>query len=135
MFRERGSGFLIPRVGFSNRRGFQLLQPYYWAIDKSQDMTVSLDVETSLRIGLLDEYRYAFSRYSYGSFQVGYFNEYIRGDTADVSVPPGISPNPPQNRVGIIGNHTQDLGPATGYVDVLLVGDNLFLREMNSFTA
>jgi LPS-assembly protein len=135
VFRDRESGLLIPRVGFSNRRGFQLLQPYYWAINKSQDMTVSFDLETSLRVGLLDEYRYAFSRTSHGEFQVGYFNESLRGNSPGISVPPGINPVAPENRWGIIGNHTEGLGPITGYADVLLVGDDLFLREMNTFTA
>lgn len=133
--RERQSGLLIPRVGFSNRRGFQLLQPFYWAISKNQDATVSLDVETALRIGLLGEYRYAFSRTTFGSFQAGYFNEAIRSQTEGVSVPPGINPVPPLNRWGIIGNLRQDLDPLKGYADVLLVGDDLFLREMNTFAS
>lgn len=135
VFRERQSGLLFPRVGFSNRRGFQLLQPYYWAINKNQDATFSLDVETSLRIGLMGEYRYAFNEDSLGGFEFGYFNEAIRGQTEGVRVPPGISPDAPENRWGIIGNHVQGLGTARGYVDLLLVGDNLFLREMNTFTS
>jgi LPS-assembly protein len=135
VFRERQSGLLFPRVGFSNRRGFQLLQPYYWAIDKTQDATFSLDVETSLRIGVLGEYRYAFSQGSRGALEVGYFNESIRGRTTDVRVPDGIDPEAPENRWGIIGNHLQRLGTARGYVDLLLVSDNLFLREMNTFTS
>jgi LPS-assembly protein len=53
VFRERQSGFLIPRVGFSNRRGFQLLQPFYWDISKNQDATLSADIETAQRLGLL----------------------------------------------------------------------------------
>ena len=114
VYRERQSGLLFPRVGFSNRRGFQLLQPYYWAINKSQDATVSLDVETSLRIGLLGEYRYAFSEATFGAFEVGYFNESFRGNTEDIRVPPGINPEAPENRWGIIGHHLQGLAPIDG---------------------
>ena len=134
-YSERESGLLLPRVGFSNRRGFQLLQPYYWAINKSQDVTLSLDVETAVRIGLLGEYRYAFSETSAGQFQVGYFNESIRSQSPEVRVPPGINPVAPINRWGMIGYHTEDLGDTRLYGDLLLVGDDLFLREMNSFTA
>jgi LPS-assembly protein len=134
-YAERQSGLLMPRVGFSNRRGFQLLQPYYWAINKSQDVTLSLDVETAVRIGLLGHYRYAFSETSAGEFQVGYFNESIRSQSPEVRVPPGINPVAPINRWGMIGHHTEDLGDTRLYGDLLLVGDNLFLREMNSFTA
>ena len=113
VFRERQSGLLFPRVGFSNRRGFQLLQPYYWAINKSQDVTVSGDIETSLRVGILAEYRYAFSEATHGQFEVGYFNESIRGDTEDVRVPPGANPDAPENRWGMIGHHRQGVRRST----------------------
>lgn len=135
VYRERQSGLLFPRVGFSNRRGFQLLQPYYWAINKNQDVTVSVDVETSLRVGLLGEYRYALGGGTEGAFQVGYFNEFFRGQTDDVVVPPGADPNVPENRWGVIGGHRQWFGSTEAYVDLLLVGDDLFLREMNVFTS
>lgn len=136
VFRERQSGLLLPRVGFSNRRGFQILQPGYWAIDKNQDLTVSGDVETSLRVGVIPEYRYAFSRATEGQFQVGYFNEFFRGRTTDVKVPPGANTDVPENRWGIIGHHSQGIPQVeglSGYLDVLAVGDDLFLREMNTF--
>ena len=48
---DRHSGLLAPRIGESGLRGFQLVQPYYWAINKSSDATVAMDVETSKRIG------------------------------------------------------------------------------------
>ena len=67
VFRERQSGFLIPRVGFSNRRGFQLLQPYYWAINKNQDATLSARRRDRAALGLAGEYRYAFSRATFGA--------------------------------------------------------------------
>ncbi|MBX3026058.1 LPS-assembly protein LptD [bacterium] len=136
VFRERQSGLLFPRVGISNRRGFQLLQPGYWAIDKNQDLTVSGDIETSLRVGVIPEYRYAFSEATQGRFQFGYFNEFFRGKTSNVKVPPGANPDTPENRWGIIGHHQQgipQIDGLSGYLDVLAVGDDLFLREMNTF--
>lgn len=133
VFRERQSGLLFPRLGISNRRGFQILQPYFVDINKNQDVTISVDVETSLRVGLIGEYRYAFSRQTDGQFQVGYFNEAFRGNTTDVSVPPGADPEAPENRWGIIGDHEQHIGNTEAFAHVLLVGDDLFLREMNTF--
>lgn len=136
VFRERQSGLLFPRVGISNRRGFQLLQPYYWAIDKTQDATLSFDLETSLRVGLIGEYRYAFSPATSGNFQVGYFADVFRGQTDNVSVPRGADPNTPENRWGILGYHRQgvpQVAGTSGFVDLMLVGDDLFLREMNTF--
>ncbi|MEO8601617.1 MAG: LPS assembly protein LptD [bacterium] len=136
VFRERQSGLLFPRVGISNRRGFQILQPYYFEIDKTQDATISFDLETSLRIGLIGEYRYAPSQATQGAFQVAYFNDLFRGQTDNVRVPPGADPNAPENRWAVIGHHSQgipQLEGTSGYVDLLVVGDDLFLREMNTF--
>lgn len=136
VFRERQSGLLFPRVGISNRRGFQLVQPMYWAIDKAQDLTLSADIETSLRVGLIGEYRYAVSAATGGQFQVGYFNEFFRGNESDVRVPPGADPVPPENRWAVIGYHDQGVPGVeglSGYLDTMIVGDDLFLREMNTF--
>lgn len=135
VYRDRQSGLLFPRVGISNRRGFQLLQPFYWAIDKTQDATVSFDLETSLRVGMIGEYRYAFNRNTQGEFQAGWFNDFLGDDTA-VSVPTGVDKDTPENRWAVIGHHLQrfDALPGMdGYLDALAVGDDLFLREMNTF--
>ena len=48
---DRHSGFLSGREGQSGLRGFQWLQPYYIAINKSSDATVAGDIETSQRVG------------------------------------------------------------------------------------
>ena len=48
---SRHSGFLSGREGQSGLRGFQYLQPYYFAINKSSDATAAFDVETNQRIG------------------------------------------------------------------------------------
>jgi LPS-assembly protein len=37
----RRTGFLIPRVGYSNRDGVTYKQPFFWAIDESQDLTIT----------------------------------------------------------------------------------------------
>ncbi len=37
----RRTGFLIPRVGYGNRDGFTYKQPFFWAIDESQDLTIT----------------------------------------------------------------------------------------------
>ncbi len=130
---DRQSGLLFPRVGLSNRRGFQVLQPFYWAIDKSQDATLSVDMESAARFGLVGEYRYALSRHFGGNLQGGYFNEAIRGRAREVSAPAGADSDVPENRWGVMGDHTQRLGPVEAYADLLVVGDDLFLREMNTF--
>ena len=77
--RDRQTGFLFPRFGYSNRRGFQIEQPFFLDINKSHDATISLDLETDARIGALAEYRYALSPDTIGEISGSYFNEQIRG--------------------------------------------------------
>src|SRR5712671_5519636 len=60
--RERQSGFLFPEFGQSSRRGYFAKVPYYWAINDSQDLTVSLDTFSARGIGLDADYRYVLSR-------------------------------------------------------------------------
>ena len=131
---ERQSGLLFPRLGLSNRRGLQILQPFYWAIDKSQDATLSLDIESAQRFGLIAEHRYALNRESGGEMQVMYFNESVRGSASETTLPGLISVDVPQNRFGIAGQHSYKVGNSEVYADVLFVADDLFLREINTFT-
>ncbi len=134
--RERESGLLFPRFGYSNRRGFQLEQPIYVAINKSMDATLALDVETAARIGALGEYRYALSPDTGGELNGAYFNEHIRGNaSADIVNQNIADPHIPENRwaAGIV--HDQWLpGQVHGFADVFRVSDDLFLREINLYT-
>lgn len=128
--RERQSGFLLPRFGVSNLRGFQTLLPFYWNISKSQDATVALDVETGARVGLVSEYRYALSRSFHGDISASYFNESFRG------APPGQSfeTTVPEQRWSVLGKHDQNfIGNSHAFADLFLVSDDLFLREINTF--
>ena len=70
--RERQSGFLFPQVGVSSNKGFFARVPYYWAIDDSQDLTVSLDTFTYRGVGASVEYRYIQSQNAAGSL-TGFF--------------------------------------------------------------
>jgi LPS-assembly protein len=134
--RERQTGFLFPRFGFSNRRGFQIEQPFFLNINKSHDATVSIDLETEARIGALAEYRYALSPETLGELNGSYFNEQIRGASSRDIVNSRIAdPNIPIDRWSAGATHDQWLPYGfKGFADVLRVSDDLFLREINVFT-
>ncbi len=72
--RERQSGFLFPQLGVSSNKGFFAKIPYYWAIDDSQDLTVSLDTFTDRGVGGSLEDRYVLSQDAAG--QMGGFFVY-----------------------------------------------------------
>ncbi len=134
--RERQSGLLTPRFGVSSLRGVQVEQPIYWAIDKSMDATVGVDIESGSRVGLVSEYRYARSQRSRGELGASYFNEKMRGLSSGEVVNREIAdPSIPENRWSVRASHDQHFGDGSrGYLDLVRVGDDLMLREINAFS-
>ncbi|MDO8956438.1 MAG: putative LPS assembly protein LptD, partial [Deltaproteobacteria bacterium] len=65
---KRQSGFLIPRIGYSNTGGIELDNAYFWAIAKNMDATFYLDLATIRGVGEGVEYRYVRQRESKGIF-------------------------------------------------------------------
>jgi len=126
---ERQTGFLSPRFGASNRRGFQTVLPFYLAINKSHDLTIAGDVETSARAGVIGEYRYALSPDTKGILGGSYFNESL-GDSGGVDLDKSI----PENRWSAQAQHYQPfLLGSFAYLDGLAVSDDAFLRQINTF--
>lgn len=64
--RERQSGFLLPSLGSSSKRGTFVEIPYYWAISPSQEATITLDAQTKRGLGTNVDYRYLRDRGSEG---------------------------------------------------------------------
>lgn len=56
--RERQSGFLLPRLGTSSKKGVYAEIDWYQVISPSQDMTVELSPQTKRGVGTEVEYRY-----------------------------------------------------------------------------
>jgi LPS-assembly protein len=78
--RERQSGFLFPEFGQSSRKGVFSKIPYFWAIDDSQDLTVSLDTYSQRGVGIEGDYRYVMSREQRGELAVFGVDEFARND-------------------------------------------------------
>ncbi|KAB0670531.1 LPS-assembly protein LptD [Oryzomonas sagensis] len=66
--RERKSGLLFPRMGYSSNRGAQLDIPLYLVLSPSQDLVLDLDFETKRGVGTGVDYRYIWNRGSEGRF-------------------------------------------------------------------
>jgi LPS-assembly protein len=64
--RDRKSGLLLPKVGYSPNRGAQLDIPLYLVISPSQDLLFDLDIETKRGVGTGVDYRYIRTRGSEG---------------------------------------------------------------------
>ncbi len=135
---SRHSGLLSGRYGQSGLRGFQWLQPYYFAIDKSSDATLAYDVETRQRIGGLGEYRLTNGPDDYFWVDGAFYDESIRteanrvGDIVDTQV---ADPFIPLDRFGIIGMTREHITDnLMVYGDTVSVSDSFYLREMDQWT-
>jgi LPS-assembly protein len=76
--RERQTGFLLPTLGFSSKKGFFAKIPYYWAIDDSQDLTLSLDPYSRRGVGAAAEYRYILSESARGGISGSFIREALK---------------------------------------------------------
>ncbi len=56
---DRATGILMPTYGTSTYRGYSLSNAFFWAIDRSQDLTLVDDWFSSRGNGMGAEYRYA----------------------------------------------------------------------------
>ncbi|HUN57506.1 MAG TPA: LPS assembly protein LptD [Candidatus Binataceae bacterium] len=135
---DRHSGLLAPRLGESGLRGAQIVQPYYYAINKSSDATVALDVETSQRVGLLGEYRLINGDDDFLSVDGAFYNESLRSEANrqdDIIDNQIADDHIPLNRYDVIGMMRQHLTDDwVLYGNGLTVSDSLELREMNVWT-
>ncbi len=113
--RERQSGFLYPSFGVSSQKGFFARVPYYWAIDDSQDLTVSLDTYANRGFGTTLEYRYIMSANARGQFNGFGVDEAFRdGDL----------------RAAGTYRHSWQISPSLSFkVDANAVSDDRVLRE------
>jgi LPS-assembly protein len=134
---DRQSGILLPQFGASDERGFVMQQPFFWAIDKHQDLTLTGAVETAARVGINADYRYRPRRDVAGEIEAAYYNEQIRGnEEADIQSPLFADVNIPENRWLVGARHRQQLRPNVElYGDALLVSDDLYLREIDPMYA
>ena len=127
---ERQTGFLFPNIGSSNKDGFLYLQPFFWAISKNSDATLSLDIETRTRFGIIGEFRTQFDRNSDFKFESSYFNEGWRQHRT-VEDPTIADPHIPRDRWNIFGSHRYTTASDwLTYSDSAAYSDDLFTREL-----
>jgi len=113
----RRTGFLIPRVGYSNSNGFYLRQPFFWAISPSMDATVTGIYRSKRGIELDGEYRYILDEASNGTLSGQYVYD----------TDPG--PDAQNNRGSIKWLHVQTFSPTwTGKADVQYQTDRTLQR-------
>src|SRR5689334_10710233 len=126
----RQSGFLIPTPGYDNRFGFHYQQGYYWAINPSQDFTVSPSYYTNLGYGSDFEYRYALDRLSRGQWYVSYLQQTTLPNVSGVT---DTGQDAKKARALITGTHTQQVTTDLLLrVNANLVTDPQYLQQLSN---
>ena len=117
--RERQSGFLFPRFGWSGKKGAEVDLFYYWAISPSQDATMDLDIQSKRGVGTGLDYRYLRKRGSTGNLS-GYLIHDLNTD----------------NLRGVIAeNHREIFSPEMNLrTSINMTTDRLFLSDYGEKT-
>ncbi len=127
----RQSGFLIPTPAYDNRFGFHYQQGYYWAINPSQDLTISPSFYTNLGYGSDFEYRYVLDRKSRGQWFVSYLQQTTLPNVSGVTDTGNVDAQ--RARALITGTHTQYVtSDLLLRVNANLVTDPDYLQQLSN---
>ena len=69
----RQTGFLIPAIGSSNRKGFMFSQTFFWAVSRAADVKVTYEYFSQAGSGFGGEFRHAFDESAFGHVKAYYF--------------------------------------------------------------
>lgn len=112
---QRKSGFLMPKVGASNKLGTELATPYYWNIAPNYDDTFTPHLMSFRGLGVQNEFRYL-GRHSDGKVDL----EFLPNDTRAHG----------DDRFAGIYKHNEVFSPLwTGNIDVRGVSDKDYLSD------
>ena len=112
---QRKSGFLMPKVGVSNKLGTELSTPYYWNIAPNYDDTFTPHIMSSRGLGIQNEFRYL-TRHSGGEVNV----EFLPNDNRAYG----------DDRFAGVYKHNEVFSPLwTGNIDVRGVSDKDYLSD------
>ena len=73
---DRATGFLIPTYGSSSILGQSLHNAFFWAIDRSQDATITHEWYSKVGQGVGAEYRYNFGRTADGNLWTHFLDQH-----------------------------------------------------------
>lgn len=103
---RRQTGFLFPRYQLSSQDGFVFVEPFFWAINRSSDMTIGLGTYADRGFRAEWEGRYALSPRSQGVANFYYIHDRtLTNNNADGAFNPSHNPH----RWGLDITQTQEL--------------------------
>ncbi|MBJ6727672.1 LPS-assembly protein LptD [Geomesophilobacter sediminis] len=128
--RDRQSGLLLPRIGRSSKKGLYYTQPYYWAIDASQEATFALDLQSSRGVGTAVDYRYLRAHGSEGSLQAYGIYDFQTENPPAQGVNQLSGPAAPGFRGELNQKHLEVFSPDTTFAsDLHFLTDRKYYRD------
>jgi LPS-assembly protein len=132
---NRQTGFLTPQLGYSDRKGVEYVQPFFWAIDKSSDATF-YEHFMGLRGNKIGaEYRYMLSTDTKGAVMADILNDRevddgIGNNSDDWGYTDDQYLRPNKDRYWFRMKHDQELPSGfSGRLDLDIVSDQDYLNE------
>lgn len=132
--RKRQTGFLLPRLGYGERRGVDIELPFFWAISDNLDATFyeRFMGERGFMQGL--EFRYAGPEHSKGIFLADILSDRVKdkdmGDTAQAELSPYARTN--TTRYWLRGRFDQILPYKISFKgDIDYLSDQDYLKEFS----
>ncbi len=135
---KRQTGLLLPILGYSDRKGAQYTQPFFWAISESSDATFYAHAmsERGIRTGL--EYRYIIDAQSRGAlFAEGFTDQQIDDGSNDSSALWGYDDDDElrtsDGRYWFRMKHDQEVALGlNAKLDIDVVSDQDYLKEFKT---
>lgn len=72
---ERQTGLLTPNIEYSGLEGLIITQPFFWAISKNQDATITLQNYANRGLKTLTNYRFVLDKRSFGELDAGFLRD------------------------------------------------------------
>jgi len=133
---KRQTGFLVPGISSSDRKGFEYEQPFFWAISRNQDATFYMDHMTDRGTKAGIQYRYVLDEGSRGTVMYDFLNDDKLGDGTEKNSEYSYDDTPDRtntNRYWFRMKADQELPfDFTGKLDMDVVSDADYLRDFKS---
>lgn len=116
--KKRRTGFLTPSLGYSSRGGFKYGQPFFLVLSDSQDATFTYNRMGKKGNGMDIEYRYFFTKDSFGEWHTTFFKEekpYGASDKKSLRYNVHIKHTQDLNQYGIIKSDINHLSNRNNY--------------------
>ncbi len=131
--RKRQSGFLVPRIGHSGRKGIYFDIPFFWAVNDHSDATFYLNAMTRRGVKAGVECRYKLSRFSQGAFMFDYLkDDKTDGGSSEWGYGHDELPRLNDDRYWFRMKHDQALpGEFIAGIDIDIMSDQDYLRDFS----